>query len=343
MVRVLVTVDRAAAILAGHEQWGDVSVEIALAGCSEAERVELAGLRLVDGGLDACDKPDKPDGYYGHEPDGMPAKPVLAVADEAGVRAVLAWRPEYRAAYVAAIADLRAKQAADVAEMVAAWLAKPDEECLEKKYWGNGQVAWKVLCPFSTREGSPARAKEERLEGLARAREAEAREREEEQRKQANETAEVARQRLMACHEKLAAGYLNDEQRRRFAAGVLPMEELLAAVREVVFAPLASFARYVRLTRADIEAASEDESDYKTPEYGTCEAGEVGAEEWATYEAIVKVAAAELPTPEVELRLHFAGWEEDRQYYLVDRLSVLVTVTIDEVVTISREYAASVD
>ena len=164
---------------------------------------------------------------------------------------------------------------------------------------------------------------------------------------------------------RLVERFGTEEMGRRLRAGMLPEDELLDLVRERVFAPLAAFPRYQRITKADVRQASvaraaairegddedlDDGEDYVALPGGEVEfdddvASEATAEAFAALEDIRKVAEATIPQAlgedakiAVVLRWHGGRVKRDHTF-LVERFSVLVTVE-SAGFTVSREYAA---
>jgi len=349
-IRVQVHVDRAAAILAGHATWGDQTVAIPITGLSEAERQELSL-------LNTCDKNDSildtTASFYGRHGFTPPEKPAIALATEEAVHSVLAWRIKTRKAADKHDARVEAENAAErlirQQEAVAAWLGKSYDDLIIPRYLSGGRTAYEVNeLSGHLLQGAPdnlLRIYHERLANLkllAKERTEEAEEERSRAIAAAIERDKANAARRSALNERLIQEHCSEEQQRRHRAKRLPEAEMLTAVRTAVFAPLDSFARYEKLTRSDILAASDDREHYDEEEYSADEAEAVDADTWATYETIEKVAKSAIPWPvKVDLRTHYAGWKSARDWS-VERNSVRVTVTRDEATefTVSREYAA---
>jgi hypothetical protein len=79
-----------------------------------------------------------------------------------------------------------------------------------------------------------------------------------------------------------------DNQRERYAAGLLPEDELLAIAREELFRPFAAFSRFstaVKVRDRDVHH-TRDCPRTRTIEYETTQADELSHDEWAGYRAI---------------------------------------------------------
>ncbi len=146
---------------------------------------------------------------------------------------------------------------------------------------------------------------------------------------------EAALKRRAAQLETWLAEHGTPAQRKRRERGLLPDAEIIDGIREQAFAPLDDFARFERITDADVLALAEEgyyEADYTTRKPESC-----------TDEQIERVAEIErlMPGATVELVEHvgfIAGRTEADDPEIV-RLSIKVTVRVGEL-TRSREYAA---
>ncbi len=131
-------------------------------------------------------------------------------------------------------------------------------------------------------------------------------------------------------------------QKARLKANVMPREEAVTALRDHVFAPFDGFDRYKKITRSDIEDATDtDNYSYDEDEalqFDTEPLSEMNAETWDRYEAGLQAAAEAFgDAAKVEARLHLGGFEYHNEW-AVKIPSALVTATVGAF-TFSREYA----
>lgn len=121
--------------------------------------------------------------------------------------------------------------------------------------------------------------------------------------------------------------------RKRAARGLLPEADIIAGIRDDVFAPLADLPRYERMSGADVRAHYADAYGERV-EFATTDAESATDDDIALIERI----EAALPGCTCTLRVH-SGWIGDDPDTSLDRYSVRVEVTVGEL-TLSREYAA---
>lgn len=133
------------------------------------------------------------------------------------------------------------------------------------------------------------------------------------------------------------AAHGTDNQRARHAAGVLPLDELLDALREHVFAPLADVPRYEKLRAGDLEC-DECGEHADDPSFSTCEPKAVSPEAWDTCQTIRQ----HMPDAVVTFRRHEGEWDCGcREHPLVtaERMAIRVEIALGSL-SLSREYAA---
>jgi hypothetical protein len=116
--------------------------------------------------------------------------------------------------------------------------------------------------------------------------------------------------------------WLNDNgtatQRQRRQAGLMPDEQVLAMVRDQLFAEFKHLARYERMTADDFENYHAEDIEYETS--GVTEATD---DEFRALQAITEIAKNVSDEAEVKLRDHIASV---RNKELERRRSVLVTI-----------------
>lgn len=344
-LQVTVFVDRATAILAGHSAFGNQVVAVDPAALTVEEREELARAAKESSRDSDPIKLTAGSGPWFYSSTPLPY-PALATADESAVRTVLAARREARDAAEAKRAAEAAAKAAKVEAEQEAWLALPDSAVLVRPvgaFERNRAAYWVKAPAVNLSERVPA--VQERIARLTAEAERQiaaetAAEREEgKAKRRAEAEAKAAR---AAQIDGYVRDYCNPEQQRRAKAGLLGEAEILDAARAAIFAPLDSFPRFEKITRADIYAMSGPMEDYEEPavEYVTAEVTEATAEEFAVFEAIAKVAAEAIPFEcKCQLVEHSGGLKALEQW-AVTRVGVLVTVT-DRALKFSREYATT--
>lgn len=89
--------------------------------------------------------------------------------------------------------------------------------------------------------------------------------------------------------EAAAAHLGTDNQRERFAAGLLPEDELLALARGELYRPfdgLPRWGKYTLVRVADIRHTPKCEGHDKDVVFESCQAGELSHDEWVAYRAL---------------------------------------------------------
>lgn len=130
-----------------------------------------------------------------------------------------------------------------------------------------------------------------------------------------------------------------ENQRKRLRRDLLPENEILAAIREQVFAPVADWPLYEKITDQEIWAAYDVYGDDE-PEttYDSWEADELSAEE---FDALERMETA-IPGASVQVMIHRGrlerSSEEEDECYQVERKSLKVTVILGEIV-VGRRFA----
>lgn len=132
--------------------------------------------------------------------------------------------------------------------------------------------------------------------------------------------------------------------KKRAARGLLSYEEIISAIREQAFAPLADLPRYERITKDDVVDSYEDH--FGDHDYAFQDAIFSGADaETATDEQMDLIERIEglIPGATATLRVHqgllSTTTREQDEIAGVKRHSILVTVQVGEL-TLSREFAA---
>jgi len=160
------------------------------------------------------------------------------------------------------------------------------------------------------------------------------------EKKQAEERAEAerrARQKQQIAEWVAAHG--TDNQKKRAALNLLPEDEIINAIRDEAYTPLADFARYEKIQKSDIPCHCED---YDEPEikFSAGTETEATAEEFDRMEQIQTA----LPAAKLTLRWH-RGYcntcsdPEDDSDGVFERHSIMVALTVGDF-DFTREYMA---
>jgi hypothetical protein len=133
-----------------------------------------------------------------------------------------------------------------------------------------------------------------------------------------------------------------DDQRRRFAAGLLPIDELREAITDHFFAPLAAFPVYVLDGLERLHARFREDPRYAGVSVAPEELGvsnqPAGQATPAQWQRMAELRAA-LPGANVYLRKHTIAWKADPAAPTAHTHSLLVTLKFGAL-TLRRAYAA---
>ena len=337
-VRVKLTIDRAAAILAGRATYGAVIVAVNPADLiSDPIRQELAKVKTYGSAQDE---------YH-----DLTAYPV-PMADINGVHAALAEHCLARQKEEARRAEAKEKEGRDNAGKIQAWLDTPREELIVC-----GNDGWRVELPdISAYYDGQTWGREDRMKHLRQAGHgarldnllAEAKTRNDKAAAERKATeARVKEQREAAERRKAEqlAAWVRDHgtegQKERFAAKLLGQEEILDGMRALAFAPLDHVARFERIKDQEVRDAAGASEDYDV-EYETDDAYTCTDAEFAALKAIRTVMSLNPDSDvalgaEVKLRIH-RGRVAGNDEWDVERKSARVEVTVGEF-KFRREYA----
>jgi hypothetical protein len=326
-VMLQVTIDRAAAIMAGKSSYGDVIVSVNPATLTQEQREELASLPTMtprDGGQV----------LYGNR------RPTTPIADPTP-DAIARYLDEHRQQRLAEKAEKEADQAKRDAEYIAEvkeWLEKPDDQMLTTNYPASeyhARVDVKAVHSYGLDRIKTIRpdlhqAYKLRLAKLNAVAEEQTTKLKAENARKSKEAAarhQEAEQKMAAALEAFLSERGTDVQRKRRAAKLMPDEEVLAMVRDHVFAPLDNLPRYERMKADDYRDYDDEKIDFETRD-----AESATDEQFESMEAIRKL----IPGATVELREHVASKDDEEKEV---RPGFLVTVAWNGH-KLSREYAA---
>ena len=319
-VTLTMSITAAEAAKAGVDKFGDVTVVVEPSKLSEGARAAYAAL---------CGKSVKSDSTlrYGRRMLPLPV-PVTAeaVAEwlEANAKDVADFDAREKASYAAKVEADR--------ESVRKWAAKSDREMIGQtnQYHAGYQVNTPYSFPDDMKEFVKERAAKAQV--LADQMNAEAAENVAKAKKVKEEAAARRAAQLAQWLETKAS----DSMRKRAARGLLPEEDLIAAIRNEAYAPLAEFKRFERLTDDDVRIGL-DADESMDVDYTTREAESAHDEDIELMERIESLMPGAVCT-----LVEHAGWlteangKDDPE---VTRYAVKVAIKVGEL-EFSREYLA---
>jgi hypothetical protein len=345
-LKVVVHVDREAAILAGRNRWGDHVVELDPAELTEQQRQTLA----------AC-----PEDYERKLLKLSPSGCKLQDAGTTSIQMALDSIYQAKQARVAEEAARNAKNQAEAVDKYRQAAELPFDECLDEQYdrfrdltgykwwtpsrkfrdllspcfWSSPKIPWE-----QTEYADAIKARQAEIEvEISKRNEQLYQERliQVEQAKRESEekvAAGIAKERRRTAQVSAwVQDHGTENQKARLAAGVLPEDEIKQEIRDSAFESLdRNFERYSRMTPKDV---------CECHGYGPCkvtfetyEAASMTADQWEQVDTIRKLA----PAAKVVLRIHEGKGTECEATKL--KYSVLVTMDVGEF-TFSREYSAT--
>lgn len=129
----------------------------------------------------------------------------------------------------------------------------------------------------------------------------------------------------------------DENQKGRYALGLLPEGEILHGIRDEQFAALCEFPRYKKPKAIEIPCLCVWDEGVTDPSFSVAPATEADAGTYDSLSAITEAIRAVHPEAWVDLRVHTAWCPECGEE--IQRRGVLVTITVGELI-LSREYAA---
>jgi hypothetical protein len=351
-MNVKIHIDRAAAIRAGHDVFGDTVVSIHPGELTPEEREILLAAPVTAFPDNFPDLTNAGGNLY---PGKYPPPPALADAADAlaAVRAWLAWRGACQAEQKrvateeAAKVALAAKEAMDHARTyVAYWREQPPERFFRLPCPPDRGPVWPYVELPAGREGEPGRDPMERDRAAMAFAKAELADRiseavailEERRRLRVEEAkeAEIAAKEAEARRLAQISDWVRDHgtpnQQGRHSLGLLPESEVIDAIRGAAYAALDGFPRYVKIRMADIDH-EDDCGGFGELSCATSPAGALTASEYDDFTAIQRAAPADA---ELEALAHACSCSECHATTV--RRSVRVAIKVGEL-SFSREYA----
>jgi len=328
-VTLTMSITSAEAAKAGVDQSGETTVTVEPSKLSEGARAVYAALCEKTVGSDSALR-------YGRLVLSLPV-PVTAEAVaqwlEANAQDVASFDAQQKA-------SAEARQEAD-RETVRKWAAKPDKELL--RYMTLGSARYEAYVPYSYPDDMKQFVKDRQAKAqvLADQLNAEA----------AENAAKAAADKAAAAADKAAAAARRadqlaqwlatkgtDSMRKRAARGLLPEDDLIAAIRNEAYAPLDGFKRFERLTDDEVKAFVDAADFDQAVVYETREADSASDEDIELMERM----EASVPAATCTLMAHEGKLDDDDQEVSLMRYSVRVEVKVGEF-DFSREYATESD
>lgn len=329
-MKVMIRVDRVAAILAGRDCYGDLIAELDPRELNLDERDALACAPEQHGVTDLTAPFPAPGSY--------PAPPETATPD---VRAWLRWRIKCRRIHEHALTEQRALWHAQADAYIAYWAEQPAERFIRKDwpaiYFSAALPSGDPNAPpLPEREASEAFA---RIEAALGAKLDEARELAEQRNRDMEKAKAKAAARRQASQQRRAAQLaewvetrMDDNARARFKLNLLPEDEILDAIRASAYEPLDSFERYRKIRFGDI-SHGELCLDGQSLDCDTDDARHLSAEQFERFRAIESAAPA---NAKLKALIHSCACETCNAGLI--RRSVQVVIPVGELL-FSREYA----
>ncbi|MBK1647600.1 hypothetical protein [Rhabdochromatium marinum] len=332
-MKVMIRVDRVAAILAGRDCYGDLIAEVDPRGLNLDERNALACAPEQQGVTDLT-APFKTPGNY-------PTPPETATPD---IRAWLRWRIKCAHIHEQALIEQQAEWKAQADAYIAYWTQQPTERFIRKDW---PAIYYSAALPSGDTESPalPAREATEEIERieqalndkLKQARQlAEQRNRDMEKQK-----AEIAARRHASQQRRarqLSAWVkdnMDDNAKARFKLNLLPEDEILDAIRAATYQSLDGFERYRKIRFNDIKHGHLC-IDGQSLDCDTDDAHHLSAEQFERFRAI---EAAAPDNAKLKALIHSCACETCNAGII--RRSVQVVIPVGELL-FSREYALDV-
>lgn len=329
-MKVMIRVDRVAAILAGCDCYGDLIAEVDPRDFNLDERNALA-LAPEQHGITDLTAPFPAPGHY-------PTPPETATPD---VKAWLRWRIKCARIHEHARAEQQAEWKAQADAYITYWGSQPAERFIRKDW---PAIYYSAALPSSDgaeptlpdRDASDElqRIEEALSDKLDQARElAEQRNRDMEKHKsQAAARRQASQQRRAKQLASWVANNMDDNARARFKLNLLPEDEILDAIRAAAYQSLDQFERYRKIRFDDIQHGDLC-IDGQSLDCDTDEAKHLSADQFDRFRAIEAAAPAEA---KLKALIHSCACETCNAGII--RRSVQVVIPVGELL-FSREYA----
>jgi hypothetical protein len=326
-MKAIITIDKNMAVLEGLDNEGDYTITFNPADLTPEQRAELVTCAMGDSGAYRINSQFLSNGNNGY---GLRLPPVAKASVDI-MRGLLDARVKAKADFkLMAMAEEENKEF-DRKRSVLSWAEKPPEKRIYlDRYNANSRVD--LLYADRAIKYAPEAYEEARALCFWLNLEDEIRRMREEKAKLAKVAEKVAAKQRR--RDQIAAWVADNgtpNQQSRLKAGLLPEKEILGAMREEAFAPLAGLERYDKIRVQEFcECGGEHDSDSK---FEVWDAETATAKEFDRIEEIKKL----MPNATVTLRVHYGSCEICG--YDKKRSGIMVRVKIGEI-EFSREYAA---
>jgi len=321
-VTLTMSITSAEAAKAGVDQSGETTVTVEPSKLSEGARAVYAALCEKTVGSDSALR-------YGRLVLSLPV-PVTAEAVaqwlEANAQDVASFDAQQKA-------SAEARQEAD-RETVRKWAAKPDKELL--RYMTLGSARYEAYVPYSYPDDMTQFVKDRQAKAQVLADRLNAEAADKAAKAAADKAAAAARRADQLAQWLATKG--TDSMRKRAARGLLPEDDLIAAIRNEAYATLDGFKRFERLTDDEVKAFVDAADFDQAVVYETREADSASDEDIELMERM----EASVPAATCTLMAHEGKLDDDDQEVSLMRYSVRVEVKVGEF-DFSREYATESD
>ncbi|EIC20711.1 hypothetical protein [Thiorhodovibrio frisius] len=332
-MKVMIRVDRVAAILAGCDCYGDLIAEVDPRELNLDERNALA-LAPEQQGVTDLTAPFPSPGSY-------PTPPETATPD---IRAWLRWRIKCARIHEQALINQQAEWKAQADAYILYWSQHPPERFIRKDW---PAIYFSAALPAADAHSPPLPERDaaeelERIEQaladkLDQARElAEQRNRDMEKHKaQSAARRQASQQRRAKQLSAWVENHMDDNAKARFKLNLLPEDEILDAIRATAYQPLDGFERYRKIRFDDITHGDQC-IDGQSLDCDTDESNHLSAEQFERFRAI---DAAAPEGAKLKALIHSCACETCNAGTI--RRSVQVVIPVGELL-FSREYALDI-
>jgi hypothetical protein len=329
-MKAKIEVSRTAAALAGLDNEGDYIISFGPSELTQAQREEL--VRCETDRETGAFKINQNFSVNGRMVGGLPP---VAVANIQALCELLDARISRRAEHLAKEEAERVEKEDKKCEAALAWASQPVEERIRSSWGARSTTRWEI-------DSYPVAGDKKLLATVAPEAYEEARSLclwknigemlDEMKGEKAKAAAEAERAAAKQRRQNQIAAWVADKgtpnQKARLEAGLLPEDEILDAMRDEAFAPLAEIERYIKIKASDF-CECEYDSDKK---FDVWNADTATAAEFERLSEIKKL----MPAATVTLRTHYGRCSLcDTQ---VTRSGIRVHIKIGEI-EFSREYA----
>lgn len=320
-MKAKINVDQNTALQAGKDTYGDIVIDFDPAELSPAQRAEIATCCLDnDKAYDVSYVQDSLPGIYIDKIACADVTALISILDER-----IAKKSEAKAN---TIKFLKAKAIEDLAEY-------------KKSTWSIGGLTWQLICEHNLLSEDKKKEVDNYLAQAAKVyaekekkriakEKAEQKTREEKRQADESESTRIANEKAEQISAWVAEHGTENQQKRK-ELDLLEDEEVINAIREEIFAPLADYARYEKLRSADVCECEDRYEGYCDVDYDVYDC-KATVEEFEKMQEIQKL----IPEAKITIKEH-TGESEDCEN-TEKRKSLHVAIQAGAF-TFSREYA----